>query len=141
MDCFNIGYQGKSLTGLCSVLIENEVRLLIDIREHAWSQRPEFRKQVLQNTLANHGINYLHFKSAGNPFRRKNGERIDFSDCAIKYAHHLEKMPEVVQTLEEVIKNERAAVFCYERERDHCHRSILLDTLIKRNPEIKIIDL
>ncbi|MCK6557583.1 DUF488 domain-containing protein [candidate division KSB1 bacterium] len=141
MVCFNLGYQGRSLAELCSTLSENAVKILIDVREHAWSQRPEFRRVVLQNTLASHGISYLHCKMAGNPFRPRNGERLDFKVCAERYERHLTEVPEVLDELESVIKNQRCALFCYERERNSCHRDILLNALSVRNPKMKIINL
>jgi uncharacterized protein (DUF488 family) len=117
------------------------VDVLVDVREHAWSQRPEFRKQKLQSTLAKYGIEYLHCKIAGNPYRPRNGEKLDFQACAEKYKNHLNQIPEIIDTVEEVIINQRAALFCYEKKRCHCHRNILLIELNKRNPKMKIIDL
>jgi len=141
MECFNLGYQGRSLSELCNTLSENAVKILLDVREHAWSQRPEFRRERLQNTLANYGISYFHCKIAGNPFRPRNGKRFDFKACAEKYGQHLKEVPEVLDVLEGAIKNQRSALFCYEKERNSCHRDILLKALVNRNPEIKIIDL
>lgn len=141
MDCFNVGYQGKSLPELCSKLAANAVAIVVDVREHAWSQRPEFRKEVLKNTLADFGISYFHCKIAGNPFRPRKGEKVDFDACAKLYAQHLKQTPEVLDAIEQVVGEHRAALLCYEKERSSCHRDILLAALVERNPRMKIVDL
>lgn len=141
MHCFNIGYQEKSLSGLCKILSENAVEILIDVRERAWSQRPEFRKERLQISLASYGIEYYHCKIAGNPFRPRDGKSLNFKDCAEKYGKHLKQAPEVIDVLEKVIKNKRTALFCYEKERSFCHRDILLTAILKRIPKIEVVDL
>ena len=46
--CFTIGYQGRRLDDLCGTLFNMGVEVLVDIRERAWSQRPEFRKRAFR---------------------------------------------------------------------------------------------
>jgi uncharacterized protein (DUF488 family) len=141
MRCLNLGYQGRTLADFCRALVANCVEVLIDVRLNAWSQRPEFRKSALQATLAEHGIRYIHCKNAGNPYRPKVGEKLDFLDCAKKYAQYVEENPQVIEALEAIIINHRSALLCYEAEKEECHRSILLSALVKRRKEIRIIDL
>lgn len=141
MRCLNLGYQGRTLADFCSALVANCVEVLIDVRLNPWSQRPEFRKSALQSTLAEHGIRYIHCKEAGNPYRPRKGEKLDFADCAKKYTQYVEENPKVIDNLEAVIMNHLSALLCYEAEREECHRSILISALTKRRKDIRVIDL
>lgn len=141
MRCLNLGYQGKSLNEFCNALAANCVKVLVDVRLNAWSQRPEFRKSSLKSALAEHGIEYIHYKEAGNPYRPKNGETLGFDECARKYAQYIADNPKVIDTLESIITQNLSALLCYEAERNECHRSILIDALMVRRNDIRIIDL
>lgn len=141
MNCFSIGYQGKSLTELCTLLAEHTVEVLLDVRERAWSQRPEFRKQRLKNMLAEYGIEYEHFRAAGNPYRPQNGHLYDFEQCAKRFTEYLDRNPEITQSLQSVVSKKRTALFCYEKYRSQCHRNVLFEALADIIPDLKIIDL
>jgi uncharacterized protein (DUF488 family) len=142
MKCLNIGYQGKSMDSFCDILVSNRVRLLIDVRANAWSQRPEFRKTALQNRLSKHGILYFHFKMAGNPYKPKKGEQLDFNECATKYLEHLHQNPVIIQTLESILtKQDNCALLCFESDVNQCHRGLLVNALQSRNKEFEAINL
>jgi uncharacterized protein (DUF488 family) len=140
MRCLNLGYQGKSLENFCHTLVANCVEILIDVRLNAWSQRPEFRKSALQSALAGYGIEYVHCKEAGNPFRPKKGEKLDFTDCAKLYAQYVKDNPTIIDNLESIITKQVSALLCYEAEKEECHRSILIYALSKRRKDIEMID-
>lgn len=110
------------------------VKLLLDVRQAAWSQRPEFRKQALAAALAEHGVAYLHLREAGNPFRPAKGERVSVAACARVYRKHLASLPDVVAQVAEVLRSQTTAVFCFEAEHDCCHRSVLLEAVAKEVP-------
>jgi uncharacterized protein (DUF488 family) len=138
---FNIGYQGRSIADFCEDLVAAGVRVLIDVRANAWSQRPQYRKGYLQGALQEHGIEYVHCKAAGNPFRPKVGEPLDWRTCKTMYRRHLREHPEVVEAVESLVREPTAALFCYEAARDQCHRGVLLDALKKRQTDLVIVDL
>ncbi len=139
--CLGIGYQGRPVGAFCRALTEAGVDLLIDVRERAWSHRPEYRKQALARALGEQGIEYVHLKAAGNPFRPRSGESLDFADCARLYAKHLRKHPEIVEELETLLAGRAAALFCYEAERRSCHRSVLMKALARRVSDLELVDL
>ncbi len=124
--CLGIGYQGLSLAGLCDELGELRVDLVIDVRERAWSNRPEFRKGVLSRTLAARGIEYQHMRDAGNPFRPKPGEEIDAAECMRRYGRHLQTRPDVLESIRRLARRRRVALLCYEADSADCHRGVLL---------------
>jgi uncharacterized protein (DUF488 family) len=141
MQCLNLGYQGRTLTDFCRALVANQVEVLIDVRLNPWSQRPEFRKTALQAVLAEHGVSYIHRKDAGNPYKPKTGEKLDFANCAKKYARYVEENPQVIDALLTILITRRTALLCYEANREECHRSILLSALKNRRKGIRVVDI
>lgn len=141
MSVFNIGYQGRSLDAFCHVLADAGVEVLVDVRAAAWSQRPQFRKSALAAALQGVGIDYVHCKLAGNPFRPKAGQARALAECERLYAEHLEGHPEVIEEVASLIAKRRSALLCYEARREECHRGVLLDVLVGRQPNLRAQDL
>lgn len=139
MKCFAIGYQGRSVDDLCDELLDRGVELLIDVRERAWSNRPEFRKTALAEKLASRGIQYRHVREAGNPFRPRGGEAVDLRDCMRQYRRHLKTVPDLLPSLKATMSKLSAALFCYEAESDNCHRGVLLAQLQRSHPSLKVV--
>jgi uncharacterized protein (DUF488 family) len=140
MKIYNIGYEKRSIEELCNTLVEGKISTLVDVRERAWSHRPEFRKTALSSALSINGIKYIHLKEAGNPYRPKESEDRDPAKCSSLYRLYLKNNPDVIEALVEMSEKESLAVFCYERERKLCHRGVLLEAL-KKKKKIKIHDL
>lgn len=138
---FSIGYQGRSADQLCESLGAAGVTILVDVRERAWSQRPEFRKNALKNKLAQFGIEYLHLREAGNPFRPKNGEQLSPAKCFAQYRKHLRDNPSIPASVGDVVRSRPSALFCYEHNHRSCHRGTLIDELCRQSDEIEHIPL
>jgi uncharacterized protein (DUF488 family) len=113
---FTIGYEGRALDEVLAALAKAKVDRLIDIRELPLSRRPGFSKTPLREALQGAGIEYLHLRSAGNPFRKD-------PDGVAKYREHLP--PQAVDDVAEAARGHRAALLCYEADVTTCHRSIL----------------
>ena len=133
LKVFSIGYQGVSQQDYIEALIEAGVGMVIDVREHPWSQRPEFIKSLLQKALADHNIDYVHIRSAGNPSINRKKAKTN-SECLKLYGKYLSKHRECLSDLLEFIKvaaksGSPACLTCYEHLPEECHRSILLEFL------------
>lgn len=141
MVVFSIGYERKSISSLCALLQSSGIRRVVDVREAAWSQRPEFRREALRTALSRHNIGYVHCKQAGNPYRPRRGELMDLNQCRADFALHISRTPSVVVELERLTAEAPSALFCYEATRDRCHRGVLLDAMQARNPNLTVTDL
>lgn len=141
MRCYAIGYQGKSVDALCERLSAAGVDVLIDVRERAWSNRPEYRKTALSHSLAARGIRYEHVREAGNPFRPRGTEKVDRDRCLKSYSSYIDSKPELVDTLRARARAERVAFFCYEASSDDCHRGVLLDRILRKNKSYRVTHL
>ena len=67
-DFFTIGYQGRTVKEVLSLLRSADVSTLLDIRYNPVSMyKPEFSKSNLQRTMNDAGIWYSHFREWGVP--------------------------------------------------------------------------
>jgi uncharacterized protein (DUF488 family) len=130
-----IGYAGKTLQGFISLLQNAGVRRVVDVRELPLSRRKGFSKTPLKEALATAGIEYLHLRVAGNPFRE---QKADIETCLRLYAGHVDGHPEVMREVETAISGARAALLCFEESACDCHRSILVERLLATSPDLKI---
>jgi uncharacterized protein (DUF488 family) len=121
---FTVGYEGRELPELLAVLASAGVECVIDIRELPLSRRRGFSKTPLREALERAGIEYVHLRVAGNPYRK---ERHDLPREVLlaKYDAHVDATPEVVATVVDSARGRRAALLCYEAAPEECHRSRL----------------
>ena len=67
-DFFTIGYTGRPIQEFIDALVTNEVRTLVDVRQHPVSKyRPEFSKKNLCRLVNDIGLLYVHFPELGVP--------------------------------------------------------------------------
>jgi uncharacterized protein (DUF488 family) len=119
---FTVGYEGRALDELLAVLADAKVDRLIDIRQLPLSRRRGFSKTPLSEALRGAGIEYVHLRAAGNPFRKE-------PDALAQYREHLPR--EAVTEVAAAAKGHRAALLCYEADVTTCHRSILAPRVAK----------
>lgn len=132
----SVGYEGRSIDDFVAILLAAGVRRLVDVREVALSRRVEYRKQALERSLSRVGIGYQHLSEAGNPYRR---EKAHVGRCLEAYRRYLDRNPGVLDSVANSIKDEPAAILCYEREHGACHRSILLKALVAEGHSLELV--
>lgn len=115
---FTIGYEGRALDEVIAMLSAEKIDRVIDIRALPLSRRRGFSKTPLGDALRAVGIEYVHMKEAGNPYRKE-------SDLLAKYKKHIAKADDVVDAVAAAAKGKRVALLCYEAEPTECHRSLL----------------
>lgn len=131
---FTIGYEGKALESFVEELLDAEIEVLVDVREIPTSRKKGFSKTALAARVNDAGIRYLHFKSLGSPrySRKKLRESGDFEVFSREYAEHLDKNGYDVDALVELISGgQRAALMCFERNYERCHRHLLVQELFE----------
>ncbi len=135
---FTIGYADKTLPALVHLLVEAEVDRVIDVRALPLSRRRGFSKTPLSTALAQEGIEYIHLRAAGNPYR---DEKQDIERCLALYAGHLDGHPAILEEVDAAMRERRAALLCAEADARHCHRSIIADRLQRLHPRREVRDL
>jgi uncharacterized protein (DUF488 family) len=141
MKVFTLGYQGMDLGAYIRELVKVGAGTVIDVREKAWSNRPDFVKATLQQGLAAAHIEYIHVQSAGNPSEiRKVARSAD--ECLSKYRHYLKRNRAAVDELYSFVRlafesGRPACLLCYERNPRSCHRSVLIELLLEIDSAIQ----
>ena len=145
MQVFTLGYQGLTLETYTETILAAGVGLLIDVREVPWSYNRKYIKSVLECTMSSADVGYLHLKECGNPSaNRKSAASIE--ECLARYSAYLEANTDCLDTLSIHIRSayeagKPACLTCFEKHPYECHRSILLNQLSKRMPELSVTHL
>jgi uncharacterized protein (DUF488 family) len=130
MRIFTIGYEGATVAEFVAALQQAGVKRIIDVRALPLSRRPGFSKTPLRGALAEAGIDYVHLKALGTPADGRAAARAGrHADMARIYAGQLELPEAMVQSAQMLALAEEvpSALLCFERQPEHCHRSLLLD--------------
>ena len=129
-----IGYERATQSAVIDKLKVAGVEVLIDVRAVAASRRAGFSKTTLANSLAEHGIDYVHLRALGTPKAgreaARNG-RID--EMHMIFEQQLETPEAQLQLAEagEIAGKRKAALLCFEADHARCHREIIADRLAK----------
>lgn len=131
---FTIGHSTLDIYQFISLLKENKIELLVDIRAYPGSRKyPQFNKEALEKSLMNNGIGYLHMLSLGG--RRKKPQTAKptgwKNESFSNYAAYMqtEEFHTAVDELEALATKKRVAFMCSEAVWWRCHRSLVSDQL------------
>jgi uncharacterized protein (DUF488 family) len=139
---FTVGYEGRTLDDLISVLDIHRVSLLVDVRENAVSRKAVFGKRSLQAALEDAGIEYRHEPLLGNPRENRQPFRQGLIKARENYTKHLNNgSREAFDTVVEVAMNRRVALLCFERNESHCHRGCIVEQAQHEVPALSSIAL
>ena len=130
MRIFTIGYEGATVAEFVAALQQAGVQRVVDVRALPLSRRPGFSKTPLRGALAEAGIDYVHLKALGTPADGRAAARAGrHADMARIYAGQLGLPEAMVQSAQMLALAEEvpSALLCFERQPEHCHRSLLLD--------------
>lgn len=137
LNVFTVGYEGRQLDDLVAALLGAGIDRVIDVRELPLSRRRGFSKTPLTAALLAAGIEYVHLRIAGNPYRDQRG---DIERCLDLYRGHLRRSPHVVDAVLEAARGHRAALLCVERDACNCHRSIIA-TELRQQGDVQVQDI
>jgi len=138
---FTIGYENATMGDFIDALTSARVERVIDIRAVPNSRRPGFSKTPLRNALAEAGIDYVHLRALGTPSDGRAAARTGrHEDLERIYAGQLE-LPEAIAESAQMLAlayEKPSALLCYERDPEHCHRSLLLSAVA---PDTEVLHL
>ena len=132
---FTVGHSTRSIDVFISLLEENGIKLLADVRSLPGSNRyPQFNKEALAESLAARGIRYEHFPELGGRRKAKTDSRnTAWRNASFRgYADYME-IEEFHKGVERLLNLDRetgpAAIMCAEAVWWRCHRSLIADHL------------
>jgi len=124
----SIGYAGRKIAEVISILRQHETKALVDIRRWPTSKYAEFRKENLEATLRGMGIAYFHLPELGG-FRGNYETYVKTGE----FRRGLEKLLELERSYEVV------CLLCRERKSKYCHRRYVIREL--RRLRRKVVEL
>lgn len=131
---FTIGYEGISFEEYLNKLIQNNIKLVIDVRKNAISMKYGFSKSILKKWLNNLNIEYEHIPQLGidSEKRKKLNNQTDYNKLFNHYKETtlLDNFSYIKYIYKKIIENKRAALTCFEALPCQCHRSIVRDAII-----------
>jgi uncharacterized protein (DUF488 family) len=141
---YTIGHSTRSLDDFVAILKSFEIEMVCDIRTIPKSRRnPQFAGDVLQQGLAEHGIEYVHLKGLGGlRHARKDSRNAGWRNDSFRgYADYMqtEEFTQAVEDLIHLAKEKRVAIMCAEAVPWRCHRSLVGDALLVRGVEVEDI--
>ena len=147
MRLWTIGHSTRKIDHFISLLEENGIKLVVDVRSFPGSKRyPQFNKEVLADSLGQHGIRYEHFADLGGRRKPKHTSRnIAWRNASFRgYADYMEteEFRKGIERLIDLTSAARpAAIMCAEAVWWRCHRALISDYLKARSIEvIHIVD-
>src|SRR5215475_7803486 len=142
MRIWTIGHSTRTIDEFISLLKENGVKLLVDVRAWPGSKRyPQFNKDALAESLRAHGIRYGHFPELGGKRRSKPDSRnIAWRNASFRgYADYMETkqfQKGIERLLGVAAEAGPTAIMCAEAVWWRCHRSLIADYLKTRGVEV-----
>ena len=139
---FTIGYEGRSIDEYLNILIENNIKVLCDVRKNPFSRKYGFSKQSLQKKITELGMEYLHIPELGIDLKwRKNlNTKQDYKK--LFFIYEKDTLPLKENQLQEILKNlnekKRIALTCFEAESSLCHRHCVSTKLNQLDKSTKV---
>lgn len=137
---FTIGYEGISLETYLNRLIENDVKLLVDVRSNPLSMKYGFSKNTLNKYCQSIGIEYEHIPEVGiqSQERKHLSTQKDYDILFENYKKNtlpytISQQTHILNLLENY---KRIALTCFEANICQCHRKHLAEATQKL-PEFK----
>lgn len=134
---FTIGYEGISLEEYFIRLIENDVKVLVDVRRNPLSMKYGFSKGSLTKFCNALGIEYVHFPEVGiqSAQRQELNCQLDYDQLFDNYKkNNLSKTKEIQnKILNLLIEHERIALTCFEADICQCHRTHLAQAIVSES--------
>jgi len=131
MTVFTIGYEGINIETFMFLLIENDIKTIVDIRELPLSRKQGFSKKVLSRILNLFDREYIHMANLGCPkdVREIYKKDHDWKRYTDGFQKHLKTQEQAIFELSDLVNSSNCALLCYEADFNFCHRSMVADAV------------
>jgi uncharacterized protein (DUF488 family) len=134
MQLATIGYEGLDVQSFFTILKNNQVKKLIDIRELPLSRKRGFSKSALAIHAEEFGLGYVHIPELGAPrdVRHEYKDDHDWTRFAARYQAYMKTQVTALDKLSEVISAETCCLLCFEADHTRCHRRFVASAMYAR---------
>lgn len=140
---FTIGYEGITIEAYINKLIQNDIRLICDVRNNPISRKFGFSKTLLSNVLQEINIEYVHMPELGivSEKRKELNDSADYKTLFTEYKKTLPKKKVYIKKIFDLLcDKKRVALTCFEKDPNFCHRHIL-GQFIKDNYAVRVVNI
>ena len=145
---YTIGHSNRSLHEFITLLQQNTVHTLVDIRTNPYSGRfPHFSQEVLHEAMDDNGIVY-HWAGSQLGGRRESTNSIShpamWDDSRRGFAEYMEttQFERAIVQLINLAGTAKTTIMCAEKHPEYCHRTLISDYLTLKNVRVvHIIDI
>jgi uncharacterized protein (DUF488 family) len=137
----SIGYEGKTVGDLVRQLLDQDVRVIVDVRLTPLSRKPGLSKTKLAAALRAAGIEYIHHRALGNPKDNRAGFRAGEPESLARY-HEVLDTADASVALDhvcELLDGGVVALLCFEQDHAECHRNVVIDRVLKSRPKAAVV--
>ncbi len=141
---FTVGHSTRQTPEFLELLKCYEIKNVVDIRTIPKSRHnPQFNGDVLEKSLKEAGIEYLHLKGLGglrHPL--KDSQNTAWKNASFRgFADYMqtEEFKENIENLIRISEEKTTAVMCAEAVPWRCHRSLIGDALLIRGIQVRHI--
>jgi len=130
----SIGYEGLSLERYLNKLIRHGVQVVCDVRKNPLSRKFGFSKRTLKSALEHLGITYRHFPALGivSNKRQQLNTQADYDLLFDEYEKTtLQTETTAIDEITDLMKTHKIALLCYEKLPEQCHRTRILNVILK----------
>ena len=142
---YTIGYEGVSIEAYLKLLIDNKIKLLVDVRANARSQKFGFSKSRLASCCRAVGIEYLHIPELGIQKNSRSKASTPSQFAELFETYRIEYLPTIIghqqKLLNILFEYRRVALTCFEANANDCHRLPLAEALLEQSRGLKMTHL
>lgn len=131
---FSIGYEGHDIDGFLDALVQNDIKVLVDVRFNPFSMNLVFTKKRLEIYLKKVNIEYIHMQEFGIPgrYRQTLETEEDYNKLfSFYYEETLKTLTNKIYSLIELGSRKKIALMCFESDKSHCHRGVIAKEIEK----------
>lgn len=131
---FTIGYEGAEIAAFIAELHAAGIDTIADVRALPLSRKKGFSKRALKDHLEINGIRYRHLPKLGDPKAGRDAARAGrYAEFRRIYGAHLEldETRESLSELARIVRSGTTCLMCFERDPAVCHRTMVLEWLVR----------
>lgn len=135
---WTIGHSNRELGDFLALLAAEKIQTVADVRRFPGSRRyPQFGREALAASLAEAGLDYIHFPSLGGrrSTRSESSQNAGWQVAAFAaFADYMltEEFESAFQELSALAAKPRTAIMCAEALPWRCHRRLIADQFVAR---------
>jgi uncharacterized protein (DUF488 family) len=134
---FTIGHSTRSIDEFVELLRAHGIKGIVDIRSIPRSRHnPQFNADDLKQSLQREHMSYKHIKELGGLRRaKKDSINLGWRNASFRgFADYMatQEFSEGLEALTKIANTRETAIMCAEAVPWRCHRSLIADTLTKK---------